>query len=109
MPYPTHTEGAYTVIRLTGQVDLRHSPAAREQILTLLGNGHNVVADLSQVAYIDSSGVASLVEGYQLARRKRLNFTLAGVSEATMQVLRLARLDKVFPIRGSSAPPPDGT
>lgn len=98
MPYPTHTEGAYTVICLTGEVDLHYSPTARKQILDLLGRGRSVLVDLSQVKYIDSSGIASLVEGYQLARKNRVNFALAGVSDAAMQVLHLARLDKVFPI-----------
>ena len=53
---------------------------------------------LSEVTYIDSSGVASLVEGYQHAKSHNQRFGLIGVSEAAMNVLELARLDKVFPI-----------
>jgi anti-sigma B factor antagonist len=53
---------------------------------------------LSEVSYIDSSGVASLVEGYQTAKKKNLKFALLGVSGPAMSVLELARLDKVFPI-----------
>ena len=49
-------------------------------------------------AYIDSYSVASLVEGYQTAKKKELLFALVGVSEPAMNVLELARLDKVFPI-----------
>ena len=56
------------------------------------------MVDLSQVTYIDSSGVASLVEGYQTAKKSDLKFALVGVSEPAMSVLELARLDKVFPI-----------
>ena len=57
--------------------------------------------DLSAVDYIDSSGVASLVEGFQYARSNNLEFGLIGVSEAAMNVLRLARLDQVFHIYDS--------
>ena len=57
--------------------------------------------DLSAVTYIDSSGVASLVEGYQAAKKKKLKFGLIGVSQAALSVLKLARLDKVFPIHSS--------
>jgi len=103
MEYQTRSEGSYTVIALSGEVDLYYSPSAREQILKYLGRGQNVLVDLSGVSYIDSSGVASLVEGYQLARTKQLAFGLVGVSDAAMQVLQLARLDKVFPIHGSVA------
>ena len=98
MKYPTYEHGEYTVLLLQGDVDLSCSPQAREQILKLLKNDKNLLIDLSAVDYIDSSGVASLVEGFQVARNKNLKFALVGVSKAAMQVLQLARLDKVFPI-----------
>jgi len=56
------------------------------------------LVDMSAVDYIDSSGVATLVEGYQVSRSQRLAFALVGVSDAAMNVLKLARLDHVFPI-----------
>lgn len=98
MKYPVCDHGNFTVISLTGEVDLNFSPQAREQILKCLKQNKNLLVDLSQVEYIDSSGVASLVEGYQLARQQKQQFALVGVSRAVMQVLQLARLDKVFPI-----------
>jgi len=61
----------------------------------------NLLIDLGKVSYIDSSGVASLVEGYQTAKKQTLKFGLVGVSDAAMSVLKLARLDKVFPIHNS--------
>ena len=101
MEYLTRTEGAYTVISLTGEVDLQVSPQARQQILQHLGEQQNVLVDMSAVEYIDSSGIASLVEGLRLARSKNLEFGLVGVSKAAMQVLKLARLDQVFTIHDS--------
>lgn len=101
MQYQSHREGGFTIVSLTGEIDLYYSPKAREQILDHLNNDQHLLVDLSGVQYIDSSGVASLVEGYQLAKRKGLEFGLVGVSQAAMQVLHLARLDKVFPIRDS--------
>ncbi len=96
--YPTRKEGSYVLIALSGEIDLYYSPQAREQILQALHDGGNVLVDLAAVEYIDSSGVASLVEGYQLARSRKQGFGLVGVSPAAMQVLQLARLDTVFPI-----------
>ena len=98
MTYPVHKEGSFTVVSLTGEVDLHYSPGARKLILDALNKKENVLVDLSQVEYIDSSGIASLVEGLQLAKNKGLEFGLVGVSKPAMQVLQLARLDKVFPI-----------
>jgi anti-sigma B factor antagonist len=91
----------YTVIGLEGDVDLSCSPDARKSILDVLHADKNLLIDLGKVTYIDSSGVASLVEGYQTAKKQSLKFGLVGVSEAAMSVLKLARLDKVFPIHDS--------
>ncbi len=98
MQYRIDKKGVFTIIMLSGDVDLQYSPEAREQILKYLNESHHVMVDLSEVKYIDSSGVASLVEGYQVAKSKNLQFGLLGVSATAMQVLQLARLDQVFPI-----------
>jgi anti-sigma B factor antagonist len=55
------------------------------------------------VTYIDSSGIASLVEALQDARKRGSRFALVSVSEAVHRVLQLARLDKVFAIHASLA------
>lgn len=101
MEYEARTEGAFTVIALAGEVDMHYSPKARKQILRALKSNQPVLVDLTKVDYIDSSGVASLVEGLQLARANDLEFALVGVSEAAMRVFKLARLDQVFPIYDS--------
>lgn len=101
MQVEVRPEGPYAVVALSGEVDLHHSPSARKQLLAQLQAQRPVLVDLAAVEYIDSSGVASLVEGYQLARTSDLEFALVGVSEAVMRVLRLARLDQVFPIYAS--------
>lgn len=98
MQCSVHTEGPFTVVALGGEVDMHYSPKARKQILRALKDGRPLLVDLTEVEYIDSSGVASLVEGLQVAREGQLEFALVGVSEAAMRVLKLARLEQVFPI-----------
>jgi anti-sigma B factor antagonist len=85
-----------SVIAFTGEVDLESSPAAREILLKCLESTSKVIVDLSEVSYIDSSGVASLVEALQAAKKNGSQFSLAAASEPTRRVLELARLDKVF-------------
>jgi len=94
-------EGGYSIVSLVGEVDLHFSPKAREEILKTLKNKENILVDLSEVSYIDSSGIASLVEGYQMSKKSGQSFGLLSVSNAAMQVLKLARLDSVFPIYDS--------
>ena len=86
------------VVALTGDVDLQSSPTVRQQLLECLEKHKRLVVDLGAVSYIDSSGVASLVEAFQVSRKKAAYFALASVSPAAMRVLSLARLDKVFTI-----------
>ncbi len=103
MQYNIREESGYSVVELTGDVDLSCSPNARKAILGCISDGKHVLIDLSAVSYIDSSGVASLVEGYQTAKKGNFRFGLVGVSDAAMSVLKLARLDKVFPIHSDVA------
>jgi anti-sigma B factor antagonist len=87
-----------TVIALKGEVDLESSPAARKLLLESIDDANRVLVDLSGVTYIDSSGVASLVEALQVSKKNDTGFALAAPSEPTRRVLELARLDKVFTI-----------
>jgi len=96
MKYPVTQHTTYTVMNLSGEIDLNESPTLRKQILKYINNNDDLLIDLSNVEYIDSSGVASLVEGLQTARTKKINFALVGVSDSALQVLQLARLDSVF-------------
>ena len=91
----------YKLVRLSGDVDLHSSPKAREAILGCLKQKMPLLVDLSAVNYMDSSGVASLVEGYQTAKKLGLEFGLVAVAQSAMNVIKLARLDKVFPIHAS--------
>lgn len=88
-------QGASIVV-LKGDVDLESSPAAREVLLKSVEGAGKVLVDLSSVTYIDSSGVASLVEALQAAKRNGGRFALVAASDPTRRVLELARLDKVF-------------
>ena len=103
MQYPVREENGFMVVVLSGDVDLSTSPEARKAILAALGHGKGVLVDLAEVAYLDSSGVASLVEAFQLARGQQQPFGLVGVSTSALSVLKLARLDTVFPIHDSVA------
>lgn len=91
-------EDGKKIINLSGDIDLSCSADIRDKLLAQLNDNNELIVDMSAVNYIDSSGVASLVEAYQTARKSDKNFALLSVSNAAMSVLQLARLDKVFPI-----------
>jgi len=94
---------AASVVRLEGSVDLEHAPEARKRLLDAVARGRNVLVDLSAATYIDSSGIACLVEALQAARGRGADLGLVSVSLQARRVLELARLDMVFPIHDDFA------
>ena len=103
MNHAVRDEQGSLVVSFEGEVDLEHSPKAREVLLDAVGKRRDVFVDLAGVSYIDSSGVASLVEAFQNARQQGSGFALVSVNPAALRVLKLARLDKVFTIHETLA------
>ncbi|MBI4968533.1 MAG: STAS domain-containing protein [Rhodospirillales bacterium] len=101
MKMETRKEAGLRVVSLAGDVDLQHSPTLRKELLVVVAEGLPVIVDLGGVSYIDSSGVASLVEAFQAARKKQIPFSLAGLSASVQRVMQLARLDRVFTIHAN--------
>jgi anti-sigma B factor antagonist len=99
MKHSVREERGSVVVALIGEVDLEHSPQAREILLEQVGRKRRVLVDLSGVDYIDSSGIASLVEAFQKAKKAGTGgFALAAPNATALRVLELARLDRVFRI-----------
>ncbi|NQV55596.1 MAG: STAS domain-containing protein [Rhodospirillales bacterium] len=98
MKYSIREERGFNIVEFSGEIDLEHSPLARTVLLDIVGVGANILVDMSGVKYIDSSGVASLVEAFQSARSAGTEFAMVSVSDEALRVLHLARLDKIFTI-----------
>jgi len=101
MNITTREEKGIVVLELDGEVDLETSPRLRTALLEQVNLEKSVVVGLADVTYIDSSGIASLVEAYQTTRRNSAEFALAAISDSALRVLQLARLDKVFTIHAT--------
>jgi anti-sigma B factor antagonist len=96
------TEDSAPVIRIAveGDIDLYSSPELRKAVLKAVPrSAEGVAVDLSGVSYMDSSGVATLVEGLRSAKEHGRSFVLASPSAAVMKVLELARLESVFEVK----------
>jgi anti-sigma B factor antagonist len=88
-----------SILDCSGDVDLYSSPRLREALLgEVKPAGPSVLVNMSDVSYIDSSGIATLVEGLQLSRQTKTRFGLYGLQPNARSVLELARLHKVFTI-----------
>lgn len=101
MKHEVREQDGAIIVALTGDVDLQNSPKARNVLLSCVEKKRPILVDLSGVGYIDSSGVASLVESLQCTRKLGTKLALVAVSDGALRVLGLARLDKVFTICAS--------
>ena len=92
-------ERNYTILKIKGDVDLYSSPQVRKQILALANKKHaNILVDFLEVTYMDSSGVATLVEALQLTNKNGGKLRLFNLGQPIKDVFELSRLDRVFEI-----------
>jgi anti-sigma B factor antagonist len=93
--------GSRSVVHLSGDIDLSSSPRLRETLLDLLQKRRQelVVVNMERVQHVDSSCIASLVEGLQEARQHNARFVLVGLRESTRNLLELTHLLQTFEIR----------
>jgi anti-sigma B factor antagonist len=96
----TRQAGNATIVDVVGDIDLYNSPQVRRVMLEVLHQkpAVRVIVNLKSVRYIDSSGVASLVEGLKVSRELGSRFILFGLSPAAREVLELSRLIKIFEV-----------
>jgi anti-sigma B factor antagonist len=92
-----------TIFDISGDIDLATSPQLRKALLRELRELRmpRVVLNLKAVRYIDSSGVASLVEGLKASRDVGSRFILFGLNTTIRDVLQLSKLMKIFEISDS--------
>ena len=84
---------------LEGEIDLHVSPEVAESLRTITAKKPKVlVVDLTKVTYLDSSGLAVLIEGMQNVQEYGGKFALAHVQESVHHIFEIARLDQVFQI-----------
>lgn len=98
MSYSEKLENDTLIITVEGEIDLENSDNLRNQVSTALENNTAVSLEMSGVNYIDSSGVAVLIEGKQKAEEGSKQFKIKKPNEAVISVLKLANLDSFFVI-----------
>ena len=88
---------------IEGDVDMSSSPQVRTYLSDLFEkNQKAIVVDLSKVPYIDSSGIATLVEGLQWSHTNNTKFRLTCLTPMVKDVFEIARLLTVFEVFDSN-------
>ena len=96
-------EEGTALLRVTGDITIHTSPRLREQLKPLLSaQMKEVQVALDGVDFMDSSGIATLVEGLQWGRLTGGRFVLSGLRDNVRDIFSLAKLDMVFEIVDST-------
>jgi len=91
------------IFEAAGDIDLHRSNDFQQALLALAGQKPDlIVLDLAGVAYMDSSGVASLVKLLARVRRDSIALKLCGLQPRVRSVFEITRLDTVFDIYPSA-------
>ena len=91
-------ENGSRILSISGEVDMDSSSRVLQAIREGLGRASSLKLDLRGVDYIDSSGIAVLIQGLKIARRdnSEYSYVLLDVSPQVMSVIELSQLGDLF-------------
>jgi anti-sigma B factor antagonist len=96
-PFDVQRTNNETRLTIRGSLDINSAPALSEEIDRIVGSKPSkVVADLSSLDLIDSSGVAALVKLYKGVRNAGGDVAITGARDQPLAIFKLLRMDKVF-------------
>jgi anti-anti-sigma factor len=100
MKYSVDKQDKYLLIQLNEiKVDSTVSPQLKSDFVTLNAEGNkNIILDMTQVKYIDSSGLSAILVGNRMATDSDGIFILAGITDHVMKLIKISQLDSVLDI-----------
>ena len=96
MSYKVTEEGNISTVHLDGEIDMDVTEKAKEAIFPVIDSGKEVHLNLSQVQYMDSSGISVLIESHQRALEKNTKVIIKDVSKSVLKVIMMAKLEQIL-------------
>jgi len=95
----THCDGSVCRVVLTGEVDVYSAPVLKERLVERMQHGCvDIILDMNEVGFIDSSGLGVLVGALRRVREKSGTLRIVCTRDNVLKIFRITGLDKVFPI-----------
>ena len=95
----TRDVGAATVVAVGGEIDVYTAPRLRDRITELVAAGrYQLVVDLEDVEFLDSTGLGVLVGGLKKVRAEQGSLRLVCTQDRLLKIFRITGLAKVFEI-----------
>ena len=93
--------GSDALVRLNGRIDVDSSPDLRDCLSAILSDGplpHAITVDLAEVSYIETSGIATLVEALRIARHRQITFCLRGLGGSVLRLFEVTGVLALFEV-----------
>lgn len=101
MELAARAEGDVKVVSVSGYLDSGSVEKFREGFLEVTAEDSRVVLDCTALAYLDSSGLAMLINIFKNLTSRGVKLVICGFSEGIMRVIEFTKLDKVFKLADS--------
>lgn len=100
MKYTIDKQEKYSLLRLHEEkLDSSIAPSLKSELITLHAEGiKNIILDLAEVKYTDSSGLSALLVGNRILQEDMGLFLLSGLSDHTAKLIKISQLDSVLNI-----------
>lgn len=93
-----------TVLTVKGEIDVYTAPKLREKLLSLCEReGHKVVVDLSEVSYMDSTGLGVFIGAYKASQNVGSEFSLSGLTPRVARLFEITGLNELITIENLQA------
>ena len=86
----------YEILHLVGDININNSALMKRDLLNVISNQKSILLDFTKLNYIDSSGIATLIESLNITSASGLKLAIVGANNLPMKMLELTQLDKVF-------------
>ena len=87
-----------SIIDIEGDLDLRGAPALRKLLFQALTDSPKVVLNLTEIRYMDSSGIAVMIEALKNSQRLKREFALFGMNPRAHAVFTLTHVIQLFQV-----------
>lgn len=98
MKFTVDKKERYCIFKLNQpKLDSIISADLKSELVILNQEGYrNLICDLSEVTFIDSSGLSALLIGHRLCKESKGTFVLTGCSESTLKLIKISQLDTIL-------------
>ena len=86
----------YEIIHLEGEINIKNSALMKRELLKVISLQKSIILDFTKLNFIDSSGIATLIESFNITTTSDLKLAIVGANDLPLKMLELTQLDKVF-------------